>query len=423
MPRVARTVVVPSVVLTREKFTILRELEEMYRQMVVELVEFGFSRNVKTFTGLKKFMYRALREKYPRLPSHYIHTACQDASTRIESFLELKRRGRAHTERPVVRKVSIWLDDHLWKIVGYTAIRVATHRGGIDIELKPHKLFWEYINSGWILRTQPKLKLDCKERRAYVHFTFERDVEQYNPRGWIAVDVNENNATILVDGRAFKFVTLLRKVVEKYHKHRERVQKRLTIEVNGKRYPLYALWRREVSKLRERERKRDWRRKIASVIVETAKELGYGVAVERLPKRVQENMIDGVKDPMLRHRIYQSAFRGMIKAVKDAAEKRGVTVVEVDPKYTSQTCPVCGHRPVTRTAGRAVACPKCDFSHDRDVVACMNILRRVNDGPVPLGPMPMSPRPEVAVLPMKAWAKAKSLGAITNSYKISRMSA
>jgi len=107
MAKVVRTVVVPSAVLTKRKFEVLKELEEMYRRIVAELVEFGFSRNVKTFTGLKKHMYRVLREKHPHLPSHYIHTACQDASTRIESFLELKRRGRAYTERPVVRRVSI----------------------------------------------------------------------------------------------------------------------------------------------------------------------------------------------------------------------------------------------------------------------------------------------------------------------------
>jgi len=153
--RVARTVVVPSVVLTKRKFDTLRELEDMYKRIVAELVEFGFSHNVKTFTGLKKHLYRILREKFPQLPSHYIHTACQDASARVESFLELKRKRRAYTEKPVVRKVSIWLDDHLWKLIGYTAIKVATHRGWVVIELQPHKLFWKYINSGWKLRTQP----------------------------------------------------------------------------------------------------------------------------------------------------------------------------------------------------------------------------------------------------------------------------
>ena len=129
MAKVTRTVIVPSVVLTKKKYEVLRELEEMYKQMVMELVEYGFKRNIKSFTGLKKRMYSVLRDRYPQLPSHYVHTACQDAATRIKSFLELRKRRRVYTEKPVVRKVSIWLDDHLWKPLGYTAIMVATHKG------------------------------------------------------------------------------------------------------------------------------------------------------------------------------------------------------------------------------------------------------------------------------------------------------
>ena len=129
MVRVTRTVIVPSIVLTKKKYEVLRELEEMYKQIVMELVNYGFKHNIKSFTELKKHMYRKLRGKYPQLPSHYVHTACQDVATRIKSFLELKRRGRAYTEKPVVRNISIWLDDHLWKPLGYTAIMVATHKG------------------------------------------------------------------------------------------------------------------------------------------------------------------------------------------------------------------------------------------------------------------------------------------------------
>jgi len=33
----------------------------------------------------------------------------------------------------------------------------------------------------------------------------------------------------------------------------------------------------------------------------------------------------------------------------------------------------------------------------------------VDEGPVPLGPMPMNSRPEAAVLPVKAWERAKPL--------------
>ncbi|CCC81521.1 hypothetical protein [Thermoproteus tenax] len=78
--------------------------------------------------SLRKALYGELRGRHPDLPPHYISTAAQDASQRIESFMALKREGKARTERPEVRKVSVWLDDHLWK-PGYTAISGKT-RGG-----------------------------------------------------------------------------------------------------------------------------------------------------------------------------------------------------------------------------------------------------------------------------------------------------
>jgi putative transposase len=59
-------------------------------------------------------IYKTEREKY-KLPSHFIYTACEDASERLDSFQKLKRRGRAYTEKPSVRRVTVHLDDHLWK--------------------------------------------------------------------------------------------------------------------------------------------------------------------------------------------------------------------------------------------------------------------------------------------------------------------
>jgi putative transposase len=97
---------------------------------------------------LKRDKHHELCGRYPHLPSHHVHVACQDSSTRVKSFNKLRKKGLARTERPEVGRVSIWLDDHLWKHIGYTTILIYTHRGWIPVELVPHKLYWRYINSG-----------------------------------------------------------------------------------------------------------------------------------------------------------------------------------------------------------------------------------------------------------------------------------
>jgi len=97
--KATRTVVVPSVRLTEKKLEVFRELEDLYSQVLVELVNYGFRSNIDSFVRLKKDKYHELRGRYPHLPSHYIHTACQDASTRIKSFNKLKKKSLAKSEK------------------------------------------------------------------------------------------------------------------------------------------------------------------------------------------------------------------------------------------------------------------------------------------------------------------------------------
>jgi transposase len=68
-----------------------------------------------------------------------------------------------------------------------------------------------------------------------------------------------------------------------------------------------------------------------------------------------------------------SAFRSMLKY-------KSAGYVEVDEKFTTQTCSTCGSLPPSRPKGiaglgiRAWDCSDCGASHDRDVNAARNIL-------------------------------------------------
>jgi len=283
---VVRTVVVPSVRLTERKLRVFKELEELYRQVLTELVDYGFRNNINSFTRLKRGKYRELRERFQQLPSHYVHTACQDASTRIKSFYKLRRRGLAKSERPEVSRVSIWLDDHLWKRVGYTTILIYTHRGWIPVELIPHKLYWRYINGGWALRTQPKIKIDYRRRRLLVYFVFTRAVnaDEDSVKRVISVDVNEDNVAVKVLDRVFILETGVKRLTTGYARYREVVQ-----SVKGNRYIGRAIHGRE------RKRRRDIRSKIANIVSNTARNLNAVIVLEKLPKHCPRNMIRDVK--------------------------------------------------------------------------------------------------------------------------------
>ena len=56
---------------------------------------------------------------------------------------------------------------------------------------------------------------------------------------------------------------------------------------------------------------------------------------------------------------------------------RGGEVIAVNPRYTSQMCPVCGHvSPKNRPQQALFSCEHCGYSYHADVVAAQNILAR-----------------------------------------------
>nr|WP_298631648.1 transposase [uncultured Thermus sp.] len=59
----------------------------------------------------------------------------------------------------------------------------------------------------------------------------------------------------------------------------------------------------------------------------------------------------------------------------------GRRVIKVDPKYTSQDCPVCGHREKRPLWVREFTCPSCGALLHRDVAAAVNILAKARTEP------------------------------------------
>ncbi len=384
MARVARTVIVRSVRLPRKAFRLLVELEGMYRNMVEQLVMYAVRNNIKSFTKLKALKYREMRRLYPQLPSHYVYTACQDASTRAKSFLRLKKLGLAERDYPEVRKVSVWLDDHLWKPNGLTSIKIATHKGWVTIELEHHRRFWRYVNRGWRLASEAKTKLDRRERRLIIYLTFTREAEEYEPRGCLPVDVNEDNVTILVDGAAYLFETDLEKLVLGYYYRRRRIQKKYDTLYGRKS----RAKRKIVRKLKEGEKKLDIRWKVANIIVRVAYEKHYAIVLEKLGRKPADSMIRRIRDKQLRHRMFQASFKGIQRAIEEKAKEYGVPVIYVNPKNTSKLCPTHNSPISYGNDSRIGKCSKGGELWHRDVAATWNLLHRALRSDGSLAPSP-----------------------------------
>jgi len=430
---VTRTVIVRSAPLPRRTFRIFVELEGMYRNMVEQQVLYAVDNGITKFTRLKAEKYREVRSLYPQLPSHYAYTACQDAAERAHSFLRMRKMGRARKAYPEVRSVSIWLDDHLWSAEGLTLVSLATHRGRVRVSIELNRHFLRYVNRGWRLASEARVKLDRRDRRLVLYLTFRKEVSEYKPKGYVTVDVNENAEAVLIDGIVYLFETDLSRVTLGYYYRRKSIQ-----EKYGKAYgPGSRPERRIFKRLSNNERalKREIRWKLAALIVREATKRQAAIVLERLGREPANHMIEHIKNPQLRHRIFQAAFKGVQRAIEEKAREYGAPVIYVNPKDTSKRCPIHGAE-IIYGRDRHGTCSKGGETWHRDAVACYNLLLRVLGGdggsapsrlgaliPVDGGPVPLGPTAahEPAGVPRALWARWRSLGA-TNEHKLMRVS-
>jgi putative transposase len=151
-------------------------------------------------------------------------------------------------------------------------------------------------------------------------------------------------------------------VRRKHNLQRKRLQRRGT---KGAKKKL-----RRVSKKEARFRRHENHR-IAKAIVGTAKRTGRGIAVEDLTG-IRGRVTARVGDA--RNRLSGWSFHQLDTFLAYKARLAGVPVVQVDPAYTSQTCPECGHRERSnRRSQSEFRCQRCHHEQHADVVGARNI--------------------------------------------------
>jgi IS605 OrfB family transposase len=373
----------------------LREIEGVYREMLVEMVEYAVKYKASQET-LHNVFYEKFRERYPWLPTRVIKGAYRDAVRRAKSFRVMKKNGRAYTDKPEVRRITItYSDSQDWRLED-GVIKIRTHRGWVELRYRSHKQLRRYFYSGWRLASELRFKILGKKVVMYLSFTREFEVG-YDLRNVVAVDVNENNVTtaLFKDGvlsDVYRVETGLGRVVIAYSGRRKRI-------TQGKSTKTREV-RRKLRRLRERERKQDVLRKTAKLIEKLAIENRAVIVVGNINEKAKERMEEDANSK-LRHRIHQWSVRKLVELL----DEKSVHVVKVSERGTSSKDPFTGRRirrfkplmirtavkglkrvkvmkivlRVTKVSGRVL---------ERDVVGAVNIGLRYlysNGSPVALG--------------------------------------
>ncbi len=310
----------------------LREIIEAYKSMLQEMVNYAVEHKASQAT-LHKIFYHKFREKYSWLPTRVIKGCYRDAVRRAKSFRELKKKGIAKTNKPVIRKVTvIYSDSQDWRLRD-GVIELRTHRGWIKIHYRSHKQLYRYLYNGWRLSSELRLKLNG--RKVIIYLTFMKDFEVvYNPDNVVAVDVNENNVTVALfkDMRlcgVYRIETGLGRIVVAYSERRRRVTKGRSTKVRGVRKVL--------RRLRERERKQDIVYKTTRIIEELAVQNNAVVVIGDV-HRGKRKLVEKTKKKTLRHRIHQWSVSKLIEVLYN----KPLHVVEISEAHTSSIDPFTG---------------------------------------------------------------------------------
>ena len=78
----------------------------------------------------------------------------------------------------------------------------------------------------------------------------------------------------------------------------------------------------------------------------------------------------------LNRSLLDAGFGTLARLLREKAEYAARVVVEVDARYSSQTCAACGHVAKESREGPCFACVRCGHEADADVNAAQVILLR-----------------------------------------------
>ncbi|PVU72079.1 hypothetical protein DDW08_03050 [Vulcanisaeta sp. SCGC AB-777_J10] len=393
---------------TKELNKLLHSVETAYLNIVREVAEYAVTNNVTSAKQLHKLFYNKYRRKYQDLNSQLIIQAIRQASAVAKSFIERRRKGLVNKPYPEVRSVSIRFTEFTWNyeefVKSVAPVRLAISpistgkrgRGGRRFEawLRLHKRFWLLwwrVLSGeaGLGRT---LIIKRRANKWYAIFVFELKPREEEPKSIVAFDINENTVAVsrvdiiatinkiaswnrqYLTPELYMIRTDFGRLARRYGRVRRAIIERLKPEFalpSGKYVNITNTreFRKRVKHLRERVRKVGRVRYVANELTR----IPAIIITEDLGDNPQESMIEDVGKDELRHRIKQTPFKALVRAVEDKALERGSKLFHVSSYRNSRVCPVHFVRLKETNDWHILYCPKGHYVN-RDYASVMNMM-------------------------------------------------
>jgi len=349
------------------------KLLEAFKSMVNYCIHVGLKKNVTSRFRLSNEVYHELT-KYG-YHSWYVLGAIEVATAILKNYRKAVRKGK-NVRRPIAKRLMAKLGNQAYKIVGDQLRIPIKPREYFYVKL--HKRVLEFLSDA-TLRLGSVTLTACK-----VVMVFSKTARVTESRGYVAIDVNEDNVTAVSSDGEVKVFNLSklkeagygyferkRALQQKYHKDRRVLKKALS--------KLSENYRNKVSTMLHQT---------STAIVKWCRKEGYGLIHEDLrglrksvnKKAKQFNRFNGKVQKVsryskkLKRRLNNWWFRKFLNQITYKTSWEGIKTIE--SKYTrgsSSTCPICGSKLMKYPNG-LVECEKHGLMN-RHVVACLNLLR------------------------------------------------
>jgi putative transposase len=357
---------------TRKKKRSLHETYETYLSVVKEVL--GYLDGVKTRGQLHAKTYETLRGKHSAASQLIIEATSHAWSIRNR---RRQRKGQRGSDGGGIERCVVRFDMRLFSFKatrrGNPVLTLRTSAERIALPLArdgSHRRLQEHLLQGWEL-TSIIMKRSLRLLAVLAK-------ETPNPKfriNWLGVDVNSPRigASAVGPGRGvIKQSYYGQDIASKqfsFEKKRALLQRHRDAASRGKAgLKLKRLSRKQ----RNYVRSEIW--VIANQIVRQAEALGANIAIERL-RHLRKHR--GEWTAGSRRKVNRLPYGFIRHALSHVAEGRRVLLIEVDPRYTSQTCPRCGYTTKVNLKGYTTfKCQACGYEANRDRVASLNIALR-----------------------------------------------
>ncbi|MGI0046946.1 MAG: RNA-guided endonuclease InsQ/TnpB family protein [Nitrosotalea sp.] len=335
----------------------LVSMMNIFKEMVNHCIRIGLENNVSTLKKFSSMFYHEL-DKY-EIQSKYKLTAMSQACGRLSQMKKDIKKGK-RVRSPFVRRPFL-VSCYGFKINGMVLSIPIGNRNYVNIVLNDYivkKLAEDGVKSRSFTITPNSLSISVR-----------KEVQEMVPENVIGIDRNLRNVTISTSVGSIMYKT----------------SKLLSIKENSQfvRASFRRNDRRVKSKFFTQRRNRQSRRvqqfihKISKDIVQRAVQTRSMIVFEDLKgirKLYRKGNGQGKK---YRRKLNSWSFYELQRQIQYKANWEGIPVQFVDPRRTSQLCPICGDRiQEDRLQLRKLLCNNCGKSMDRDVVASMNIAHK-----------------------------------------------